>query len=177
VAVKVIRVLQPNNILDLTERYEELLQEIRVWGRLQNEHILPVLGHVYGHGHLPSLVFPWMENGSLTNFLREHETLERGERFRLVGSSDPIWHLCTNEFPYVQLQDVALALQYCTSAHLQKCGFSSGFFISALYRSGSRRSNRCEFLPKSTRQMSTNYRQFGWCVRTTFWLTGRGVLL
>lgn len=92
-AVKVIRVLQPNNILDLTERYEELLQEIRVWGRLQNEHILPVLGHVYGHGHLPSLVFPWMENGSLTNFLREHETLERGERFRL-------------------LQDVALALQY-----------------------------------------------------------------
>lgn len=93
VAVKVIRVLQPNNILDLTERYEELLQEIRVWGRLQNEHILPVLGHVYGHGHLPSLVFPWMENGSLTNFLREHETLERGERFRL-------------------LQDVALALQY-----------------------------------------------------------------
>ncbi|KAG1821548.1 kinase-like domain-containing protein, partial [Suillus subaureus] len=61
-------------------------QEIRVWGRLQNEHILPVLGYVYGHGHLPSLVFPWMENGSLTNFLREHETLERGERFSLVES-------------------------------------------------------------------------------------------
>lgn len=93
VAVKVIRVLQPNNALDLTERYDELLQEIRVWGRLQNEHILPVLGYVYGHGHLPSLVFPWMENGSLTNFLREHETLERGERFSL-------------------LRDIALALQY-----------------------------------------------------------------
>ncbi|KAG2347894.1 hypothetical protein BDR05DRAFT_591192 [Suillus weaverae] len=93
VAVKVIRVLQPKNVLDLTERYDELLQEIRVWGRLQNEHVLPVLGHVYGHGHLPSLVFPWMENGSLTNFLREHETLDRGERFRL-------------------LQDIASALQY-----------------------------------------------------------------
>lgn len=90
VAVKVIRVLQP---LDLTERYDELLQEIRVWGRLQNEHILPVLGHVRGHGYLPSLVFPWMENGSLTNFLRERQTLERGERYRL-------------------LLDIALALQY-----------------------------------------------------------------
>ncbi|KAG2146064.1 kinase-like domain-containing protein [Suillus bovinus] len=93
VAVKVTRVLQPKNILDLTGRYDELLQEIRVWGRLQNEHILPVLGYVCGHGHLPSLVFPWMENGNLTNFLREHESLERGERFRL-------------------LQDIALALQY-----------------------------------------------------------------
>ncbi|KAG1887148.1 kinase-like domain-containing protein, partial [Suillus subluteus] len=64
-----------------------LVEEIRVWGRLQNEHILPVLGHVYWHGHLPSLVFPWMENGSLTNFLDKYETLERGERFRLVSSS------------------------------------------------------------------------------------------
>ncbi|KAG1781796.1 kinase-like domain-containing protein, partial [Suillus placidus] len=34
-----------------------------------------------------------MENGNLTNFLREHEALERGERFRL-------------------LQDIASALQY-----------------------------------------------------------------
>ncbi|KAG1870697.1 kinase-like domain-containing protein [Suillus subalutaceus] len=93
VAVKIIRVLQPENASDLTKRYNELLEEIKVWGRLQNEHILPVLGHVYGHGHLPSLVFPWMENGSLTNFLRERKTLERGERFRL-------------------LQDIASALQY-----------------------------------------------------------------
>ncbi|KAG1781795.1 kinase-like domain-containing protein [Suillus placidus] len=93
VALKVIRVPQLSNDADLKERYNELLQEIRVWGSLQNKHILPVLGHVYGRDPLPSLVFPWMENGSLTNFLSKHKTLERGERFRL-------------------LQDIASALQY-----------------------------------------------------------------
>ncbi|KAG2364540.1 kinase-like domain-containing protein [Suillus spraguei] len=93
VAVKVIGVLQPENVSDLTKRYNELLEEIKVWGRLQNEHILPVLGYVYGHGHLPSLVFPWMENGSLTKFLCDHQTLGRGECLRL-------------------LQDIASALQY-----------------------------------------------------------------
>ncbi|KAG2103160.1 hypothetical protein BD769DRAFT_169197 [Suillus cothurnatus] len=123
VAVKVVGVLQPEDDSDLAKRHDELLEEIKVWGRLQNEHILPVLGHAYGHGRLPSLVFPWMENGSLTNFLRGHKTLERGERFRL-------------------LQDIASALQYRMSACLQKCGLSSGFFVSACYRSGSRRFNR-----------------------------------
>ncbi|KAG1750244.1 kinase-like domain-containing protein [Suillus lakei] len=93
VAVKVIRVLQPDNVLHLTKRTNEIIQEIKVWGRLQNEHILPVLGHVYGHGLLPSLVLPWMDNGSLTSFLSKCTTLERGERFRL-------------------LQDIASALQY-----------------------------------------------------------------
>jgi hypothetical protein len=88
VAVKVVGVLQPEDDSDLAKRHDELLEEIKVWGRLQNEHILPVLGHAYGHGRLPSLVFPWMENGSLTNFLRGHKTLERGERFRLVSPSD-----------------------------------------------------------------------------------------
>ncbi|KAG0700560.1 kinase-like domain-containing protein [Suillus ampliporus] len=71
-----------------------LREAIKVWGRLQNDHILPLLGLVHGYGPSPALVSPWMDNGTLMNFLNErHDTLKRCERLRL-------------------LQDIALALQY-----------------------------------------------------------------
>ncbi|KAG0700563.1 kinase-like domain-containing protein [Suillus ampliporus] len=92
VAVKVIRI-RPD-WRDLTTADNDLRQEIKVWGRLRNDHILPLLGLVDGYGPLPSLVAPWMDNGNLISFLRgRHDTLQRCERLRL-------------------LQDVASALQY-----------------------------------------------------------------
>jgi hypothetical protein len=60
--------------------------KIKVWGRLQHEHILPLLGLSYGYGPLPGLVSPWMDNGTLIDFLyKRHKTFTRYERFRLVG--------------------------------------------------------------------------------------------
>ncbi|KAG0700572.1 kinase-like domain-containing protein [Suillus ampliporus] len=89
VAVKVIRVQH-----DLRNLTVDLRREIKVWGRLQDHHILPLLGLVHGYGPLPALVSPWMDNGNLISFLRgRHNTLRRRERLRL-------------------LQDIASALQY-----------------------------------------------------------------
>ncbi|OJA14027.1 hypothetical protein AZE42_07404 [Rhizopogon vesiculosus] len=73
---------------------EQFRRKIKVWARLQNEHILPLLGLCHGYGTLPGLVSPWMDNGSLMYFLfRRYKTLTRYECFRL-------------------LEDVASALQY-----------------------------------------------------------------
>ncbi|KAG1745406.1 kinase-like domain-containing protein [Suillus paluster] len=92
VAVQVVRVRHDSEFLP--KKGDELRQEIKVWGRLQNEHILPLLGIVHGDDPLPGLVSPWINNGSLIELLKSHhETLTRHERFRL-------------------LQDIASALQY-----------------------------------------------------------------
>lgn len=71
---------------DLTKQ-RELRRKIKVWARLQNEHVLPLLGLCHGYGALPGLVSPWMDNGSLMYFLyRRHKALMRYERFCLVGN-------------------------------------------------------------------------------------------
>src|SRR6267154_4259131 len=67
VAVKVTRVYDTDPSY-LTMRSKRLIREIKIWGRLQNDHILPLLGLVQGHGPLPSLVSPWMDNGTLVEF-------------------------------------------------------------------------------------------------------------
>ncbi|OJA09355.1 hypothetical protein AZE42_05976 [Rhizopogon vesiculosus] len=87
VAVKCIRSISTDTAVDVR-------REVKLWGRLQNEHILPLLGLVHDTGSLPGLVVPWMEHGSLGDFLRRHHnTLTRFQRFRL-------------------LHDIASALQY-----------------------------------------------------------------
>lgn len=95
VAVQVIKVQHNSDSLSI--KGEELRREIKVWGRLQNEHILPLLGLIHGYGPLPGLVSPWINSGSLIELLaRHHNILTRHERFRL-------------------LQDIASALQYLHS--------------------------------------------------------------
>ncbi|KAG2359598.1 kinase-like domain-containing protein [Suillus spraguei] len=95
VAVQVIKVQHDSD--PLCKKGEELRREIKVWGRLQNEHILPLLGLVHGYGPLPGLVSPWIDSGSLIELLvRRQNILTRHERFRL-------------------LQDISLALQYLHS--------------------------------------------------------------
>ncbi|KAG2039308.1 kinase-like domain-containing protein [Suillus americanus] len=98
VAVQVIKVQHDSD--SLSKKGEELRREIKVWGRLQNEHILPLLGLVHGYGPLPGLVSPWIDSGSLIELLvRHHNILTRHERFRL-------------------LQDIASALQYLVHGNL-----------------------------------------------------------
>jgi len=91
VAVKCIRAGVEININRFT-------REIKVWGRLQHEHILPLLGVVYGFGPLPGLVSLWM--GTLYEYLdgRRHEEniLTRFERFRLVSFNGG--SMCKTEF-------------------------------------------------------------------------------
>jgi len=84
VAVKAIRIF---GLADLTKIIKRLRQEIKVWARLQHEHILPLLGFVrdFTRSHVPSLVSPWMDNGTLVDFLKRSNALTRYERFRLVS--------------------------------------------------------------------------------------------
>jgi serine/threonine protein kinase len=65
---------------------DNVRREIKIWARLQNEHIVPLIGLVYGISSSPALVSPWIEQGSLKKFLRSHhKTLTPYERFRLVS--------------------------------------------------------------------------------------------
>jgi serine/threonine protein kinase len=97
VAVKVIRINGPTDLTNLTRTIKRLRQEIKVWARLQHEHILPLLGLVRDFGSVPGLVLPWMHNGNLLSFLQRNSALTRYERFRLVSilRSD---YPCKNEF-------------------------------------------------------------------------------
>lgn len=77
------------NRQNLTWKGDHLRRKIKLWGRLRNEHILPLLGLCHGYGPLPGLVSPWMENGILSDFLyKRHNTLTRYERFRLASASN-----------------------------------------------------------------------------------------
>ena len=65
---------------------DNVKREIKTWARLQNEHIVPLIGLVYGISSSPALVSPWIEQRNLTVFLKSHyDTLTRYERFRLVS--------------------------------------------------------------------------------------------
>jgi serine/threonine protein kinase len=79
-----IKFMNPDQ--NLIKHCNKLRRKIKIWGRLQNEHILPLLGLCHGYGTLPGLVSPWVDNGSLTDFLYgPHTTLTRYECFRLVS--------------------------------------------------------------------------------------------
>ena len=53
---------------------QRLKREIFVWSRLDHKNVLPLLGvitnHSLNHSPLPSMVSPWMMNGSLNKFLK-----------------------------------------------------------------------------------------------------------
>ncbi|KZP04661.1 kinase-like protein [Athelia psychrophila] len=50
---------------------QRIRREISIWQRLKHENVLPLLGTVQHFGRYISLVSPWMENGSLVQYLKE----------------------------------------------------------------------------------------------------------
>ncbi|KAG2132237.1 kinase-like domain-containing protein [Suillus cothurnatus] len=69
VAVKVLRVLS-RNPEDMDKLIKKLHQEVFVWQQLEHSHILPLYGTTDGFDTIPALVCPWMENGSLQQYLK-----------------------------------------------------------------------------------------------------------
>ncbi|KAG0698931.1 kinase-like domain-containing protein [Suillus ampliporus] len=53
---------------------QRLLNDFRARKELQHENILLLLGFTDGFGPLPSMVSPWMHNGSLTTYLKRNFT-------------------------------------------------------------------------------------------------------
>lgn len=78
------------------------LRELKIWARLMQENILPLLGvarHLYAVSGCDALVCPWMENGTLSKYLSTYPKMELRQRLQL---------LC----------DVATGLRYLHSQHV-----------------------------------------------------------
>ncbi|OCB92096.1 kinase-like protein [Sanghuangporus baumii] len=50
---------------------DQLAKEIRVWSGLYHRNVLPLLGYVI-EGEYPSLISEWMENGTVSRYMRKH---------------------------------------------------------------------------------------------------------
>ncbi|KAG6330196.1 hypothetical protein ID866_8895 [Astraeus odoratus] len=59
--------------------------ELQGWVRLpHHDHVLAVYGMVHGFGPLPSLVYPWVENGTLTSYLGHNPKLPYDRRLLMI---------------------------------------------------------------------------------------------
>lgn len=68
VAIKSLRILGSSEeaIRALRKR---IYGEVRMWATLHHKNVLHFLGTTSGFGPLPAFITPWMERGSLTNYL------------------------------------------------------------------------------------------------------------
>jgi serine/threonine protein kinase len=64
---------------------QELRRELGTWRRLHHVNILPLLGIARNFGPYISMVSPWLENGSLTVYLRKYKDITLSDRLRLVS--------------------------------------------------------------------------------------------
>ncbi|KAG2134524.1 kinase-like domain-containing protein [Suillus clintonianus] len=85
VAVKSIRIIESNDEALVTKARRAIRKEAYVWILLSHDRILPLKGVTEGFGKLPALVAPWMENGSLNDYLRrEHSKLSGHQKLELI---------------------------------------------------------------------------------------------
>ncbi|KAG1725852.1 kinase-like domain-containing protein [Suillus lakei] len=84
VAVKSIKVPQIADAELVQKTGKRIRREAHVWMQLSHDHILPLEGVTEGFGPLPALVTPWMENGSLNDYLRRAVGLSRERKLRMV---------------------------------------------------------------------------------------------
>ncbi|KAG2361637.1 kinase-like domain-containing protein [Suillus spraguei] len=67
-AVKAFRV-PSKDPKDMKKLIKKLRQEVYVWQELEHSYILPLYGTTKEFGNIPALVCPWMEKGSLQQYL------------------------------------------------------------------------------------------------------------
>ncbi|KAG1906203.1 kinase-like protein [Suillus fuscotomentosus] len=108
VAVKTIRAFESDDEVlvrknsrvmwsSTTSRVSRVRRELKVWGRLKHDGILPLWGVATDFGPYPAMICPWAENGALTGYLEKQESsLSSHDKFYL-------------------LNDIALGLQYLHS--------------------------------------------------------------
>lgn len=97
VAVKSIRSFELDSDAVRRKKAKRVRRELKVWGRLRHDSILPLWGVANNFGHYPAMVCPWADNGALTGYLeRQHDLLSFQDKFSL-------------------LRDIALGLHYLHS--------------------------------------------------------------
>ncbi|KAF8836692.1 kinase-like protein [Paxillus ammoniavirescens] len=98
VAVKAIRTYSIGYDDDDAKRDKE----IKTWLNLDHNNVIPLFGITSGFGRLPAMVFPWLENGSLTSYLeRPDNNLTTAERLSLVSdvaAGLQYWRACISDF-------------------------------------------------------------------------------
>ncbi|OJA14538.1 hypothetical protein AZE42_11077 [Rhizopogon vesiculosus] len=85
VAVKSVRIPQSGDKELVEKTGKRIRRETHVWIDLDHDNILKFLGIVEDFGLLPALVSPWMENGSLDDYLKQHTDLSEVEALRMFS--------------------------------------------------------------------------------------------
>jgi hypothetical protein len=97
VAVKTIRAFESDNEVLVRRNSRRVRRELKVWGRLKHDSILPLWGVATDFGPYPAMICPWADNGALTSYLERQESL--------LSSHDK----------FSLLNDIAVGLQYLHS--------------------------------------------------------------
>ncbi|KAG2348282.1 kinase-like protein [Suillus weaverae] len=99
VAVKSLRILGSSEeaIRALRKR---IYGEVRAWATLHHKNVLHFFGTTSGFGPLPAFITPWMERGSLTNYLSL-------EFFNLLDRDK-----------FILLEQITTAIQYLHDKHV-----------------------------------------------------------
>ncbi|KAF8556489.1 kinase-like protein [Imleria badia] len=96
---------------------------MEVWKRLEHPNILPLYGVVFDFSALPSLVCPWMPNGTLTAYLSsQQDEQDEHEKWSLVSHA-PRFH---NEgVVHGDLSGSNILIDRCCRARLADFGLST----------------------------------------------------
>jgi serine/threonine protein kinase len=68
VAVKSLKIPFLNED-EKSKNYQKLMGKISRWAQLHHKNVLPLYGIAHDFGHFPSLVTPWMNEGSLNDYI------------------------------------------------------------------------------------------------------------
>lgn len=93
---------------------QRLRRELCVWQRLSHKNILVLYGITSNFGHCPGFVCPWLENGSISKYLKKRGVdLLAAHHLQLVRMSfRKLSHCCSF---VLKLCEVAAGLSYCES--------------------------------------------------------------
>lgn len=84
VAVKSVRIPTGADRELIRKTGNRIRREAYVWIQLSHDNILPLEGITEGFGPLPAFVAPWMENGTLNDYLRREIGLSRERMLTMV---------------------------------------------------------------------------------------------
>ncbi|KAG2053812.1 hypothetical protein BDR06DRAFT_444888 [Suillus hirtellus] len=86
VAVKSVRIPHTGNKDEVKRITEMITQEAAAWAESSHHNILPLYGTISYFKPLPAFMFPWMANGSLTDYLqREFSSLSATRRTDILN--------------------------------------------------------------------------------------------
>jgi serine/threonine protein kinase len=86
-----------------------------LWRQLRHQNILALIGlniSIYPNNPLPALLSPWMEYGSLRDYVKRPEYNARHDIPLIVGITSVMTEVCADE---IQLLGIAEGVQYLHS--------------------------------------------------------------